>query len=512
MRFLDPRAAVSSLLGRVRRVGLVSLSSLVVSGVSVILFAQNIYTSRPSVDVPNPEDYRQAVFHVGSELSVQSWLAVLGVVFGILSYGLTASCVHFFDCWCSWRASRVGGQGLDYARYLNSQPQAPVMAGLWHGFSLYVLCRYIFVALTIAASIGYKFAVIEVTTFDNDPVESSQVRLQLPPVRGLLADGTTSPWVGDYPLSVTNRAFFHEQRIWTPEGYTTGDSFRTPLSITLAGWANCSGSFGTLDRGFLVSREIVMVANVTEDNTPNFLTSAVGNWTRVEGGVGWIRGGTSRAVVEYRIQRPGQVQIQWAEAGSWVNDPSDTKVKPVITRLTYEMRLAAAEVRRLVENGSCSRVADESGNSPQFLSFGPAITRTKKADGTVPLNYKLLDAILDSDDIGPREGVSIFVQGVMATWAAELAELNDNGIVFGHAPADAEPFGPENKKDSWNRLLADSKFGYPFFDGRRHAERRGSYYNIAEIFTAVGSIAIVVAVARILLGPPTLTQGPDPFH
>ncbi|KAH6635845.1 hypothetical protein F5144DRAFT_546021 [Chaetomium tenue] len=170
---------------------------------------------------------------------------------------------------------------------LNSPPQAPVVTGLWHGFPIYVLCRYVVVALAVAASIVYKFVVTEVTTFDNNPVESSQVQLQLPLVRGLLADGTTSPWVGDYPLSVASRAFFHEQRMWTPpEGYTTGGSFRTSVSITVAGLADCSGSFGTLDRGFLVSREIVVVANVTEDNTPSFLSSAAGNWTRAEGGGG----------------------------------------------------------------------------------------------------------------------------------------------------------------------------------------------------------------------------------
>lgn len=68
---------------------------------------------------------------------------------------------------------------------------------------------------------------------------------------------------------------------------------------------------------------------------------------------------------------------------------------------------------------------------------------TKYPDGSVPLSYNLLDAILFCDEVGPREGVSAFVDGVMAGWGAQLAELDVSDIRLGHAPPDIEPFGPE---------------------------------------------------------------------
>ncbi|KAH7119306.1 hypothetical protein EDB81DRAFT_815978 [Dactylonectria macrodidyma] len=496
-----------SLVTRIQRVGLLSLTSLLASGIALILFAQNIYTVRRGHSDEAPDDYRQAIFRVGSELSVQSWLAVLGVIFGTLSYGLATAHVHVFDYWCSWRARRATGPGLNYARYLNSQPQAPVVTGLRHGFPVFVVCRYLIAVLGIAASIGYKYVVIEVTYMASEAVEQNQVRLQLPPVRGLLENGTTSPWVGDTPLSGTNRAFLHSQAVWTSWGYETGDSLRPPFDITMVGWANCSGAFHVLDEGFVLTREMVMVANMTEDADEHFVTSEQGDWSRTEGSSGWINGSSSRAIIDYRIVEPGQVQMQWAEMGSWMDDSSGTERQRVERRLTYDMRYAVAEVKRWVSGGSCSPLTDEGGRSnPTFLSTSSMRIRTQNPDGSVSLNYKLLDAILFSDEVGPREGVSAFVHGVMAGWGAQLAELDVSDIRLGHAPPDTEPFGPENTDDSLRSLLTQSTIDYPFLDGTRYAKRRGSYYRVVDYFTALGSIVIVIAVARVAIGPPVLTS------
>lgn len=128
----------------------------------------------------------------------------------------------------------------------------------------------------ITASVGYKFAVIEVTYLASDAIDQNQVPLQLPPVRGLLENGTISPWVGDTPLSGTNRAIFHIQALWTMWDHDIGDSLRPPSNITMVGWANCSGAFSVLDEGFVLTREIVRVANLMEDTDEHFMTSKQG--------------------------------------------------------------------------------------------------------------------------------------------------------------------------------------------------------------------------------------------
>lgn len=87
------RSVLLNLVIRIQRVGLLSLASLLAGGTVLILFALNVKTSG-NIEA---DDIRQGVFRVGSQLSVQSWLAVLGITFGMLSYGLAATYTHGFD-------------------------------------------------------------------------------------------------------------------------------------------------------------------------------------------------------------------------------------------------------------------------------------------------------------------------------------------------------------------------------------------------------------------------------
>jgi hypothetical protein len=229
------------LLTRVRRVGGLSLAALIVGGTILILFAANVLNTKSSSFDDEPSDKSQAVFGVGSQLSPQAWLAVLGVGFGLLSYNFTETYAHVFDTWCSWQASRNKGLGLDYARYLNSMPRVPIMLGLCQGFSVFVLCRYIIMTLGITASVGYKFAVIEGTV---------ETREQLPPLRGLemerQAPGSVTPrcWrpIEHFSINrpslpdnlVTIRATpcaHHSPSLWSA-GQTTAVSF---MSLTRGG-------------------------------------------------------------------------------------------------------------------------------------------------------------------------------------------------------------------------------------------------------------------------------------
>lgn len=491
---------------RIQRVGVLSLASLVAGGIVLILFAQNVYIAPGAL---HAYDYRQGVFRVGSELSIQTWLAVLGVAFGMLSFGLSATYTHVFDWWCSWRARRAAGKGLEYARYLNSQPQAPVILGLYHGFPVAVLCRYLVAALAIAASVGYKFAVIHVKYGIQESLPVEQVRLRLPPVRGI-ENGTASPWLADGPLLAKNRAFFHTFAVWTLGGYEVGDAFRVPVNISMVGWANCSGLFSGQDHGVLVTREIIMVANMTEEGREVFMTSEQGNWARIEtSSGGWIPGSSERAVVDYRIAEPGKVQIQWARSGNWKDDAAGTQRQQVERRLTYDMYYAVAEVVRLVNNGSCDYLGDEDGRAgPKIMSRSSSPIITRFSNGSVPLNQKFVEAILYGDEGAPREGVSAVIRGVTAGWAVQLAEMETADFRIGHAPPYSEPFGEEAVEDTWRQLAALGNFGvdYPYYDGYRTDRRTGSYMKAADAFFGLGILAIILAAARIAIGPPLLTS------
>lgn len=384
------------------------------------------------------------------------------------------------------------------------------MSGLYHGFPVAVLCRYLVAALAVAASVGYKFVVVIPVTYGiEETLPLEHVQLRLPPLRGI-ENGTASPWLAEGPLLATNRAFFHYQRntSWG-RGYDMGDALRVPFNISMVGWANCTGLFNGQDHGVLVTREIIMVASMTEESGQVFMTSHQGEWARIQtSSQGWINGSNARAVIDYRIVEPGKVQIQWTKPGSWTEDAAGSQAQPVERRLTYDMNYAVAEVRRRVrDGGSCSHLSDENGGpGPDIMARSLSPIKTRFANGSVPLNLKLIEAILYNDESGPREGVSAFVRGVMAGWAAQLADMETAEFRLGHAPAHAEPFGEERTGDTWRVVLAQSTVDYPWFTGFRVGWRTGCYLQVAEGLFAAGILAIILAVVRIVMGPPLLTS------
>jgi hypothetical protein len=487
---------------RIRRVGALSLASLVVGGVMLILFARNVGSSDASnIFNQRTKDSRQGVFRFGSQLSIQSWLAILGATFGLLSHGLAATHTHLFDSWSSWRATRCDEDpGLDYACYLNTQAQAPVMLGFFHGFSFFVLLRYVVVALCIAASVGYKFAVVEVTYEGYEAIHVDQVQLRLPPLRGI-ENGTTSPWVSDDPMLDRNRAFIHEV------SYGEESALRAPRAITMVGLANCSGVFHALDSGTLLTREVVMIA--TEEGTSYGranVTSNPGEWMRAESSTaGWFNESSERAVIDYRIAEPGTVQIQWARRGSWADDGSGTQQQRIEWRVTYRIRYAVVEVPRWVENSSCSHVFEYSSH---LLAESELPIRTQSANGSVPINDRLLAGLLYTGGTGPRDGISAILRGIMAGWGAQTAETGPHDDIppLGHAPDNHEPFGKERTESAYRTRHAKSRVEYPFYKGERAGKQTGSYYAAAEAFMGIGITAIVIALARVAIGPPLLTS------
>ncbi|KAK3361795.1 hypothetical protein B0T24DRAFT_537809, partial [Lasiosphaeria ovina] len=261
----------------------------------------------------------------GSYIQVQSWLAILGVGFGMLSYGLSESYIHVFDLWCSRQASR--SPGLNYARYLNSQPRAPVIVG-FRGFPAFVLLRYFIIVLSIPASVAYKFSIFAFRVTAYEHLDVSSVRLSLPPVQALLGNSTASPWLSDRPLGM-NRAFIHDQdsgQDILEEGVM---AIYFPRAIVMVGLAECGGTFQDSDLGNLYTREVVMLANRTDEVGEFVMTADQQDWARV---VNVITGdptsvGRNGLVLDYRMADTGGIQIQWAEMGSWLaNGSSEQKV------------------------------------------------------------------------------------------------------------------------------------------------------------------------------------------
>ncbi|KAK3321719.1 hypothetical protein B0H66DRAFT_601202 [Apodospora peruviana] len=187
---------------RLRRLGVLSFTSLLAGGAILIFFGANVLTGKrlrgQTLDASKIKG--QEPFTIGSHLSVKSWLAVAGRK--IISPSQSSQHDAAIGC-----GSYGGGGGLDYARYLNSQPRPPVTPlGFRAGYPTFILLRYLVVVLGTAASIGYKFTVINVTVLRNDPLDVSQVLLKVPPLRalesGVLPEDTSNMSAASPPYAI----------------------------------------------------------------------------------------------------------------------------------------------------------------------------------------------------------------------------------------------------------------------------------------------------------------------
>ncbi|KAM7222513.1 hypothetical protein V8F06_002007 [Rhypophila decipiens] len=502
------------LITRAQRVGGLSLSALFVGGTTLVFFCINSSTTyrRPN-DAVIGYDYTKAVFRVGADWGVETWLSILGVIFGLLSFGYVGTYTHMFDLWCSFRSTSCSS-GLDYARYLNSQPYAP-----------------------------------------------SLVTLQVPPMRALLQNGTTSPWLGDSAHSSTNRAFLHQHQ---GSGFEIDDHLIPPTSIVMVGWADCGDTFDVQDEGMLYTREIIMVADQRETSVEDGEAFMSTNHT------GWLRGGSSSpkwasngtkqsqgVVIDYRISEPGTVDIRWAENGTWVHNGS--LKQPIAQSLSYNVHLTVGVVQRAVSGGDCSTVSDQDGSlsSVRIVVNGTATVNTERYGEPLQLYKSWIEAMLLDSQASPREGVGALLRSIMAEWGMQLQDIhtssNNSNVRLGHAPLNPprRPFSPIhlsssqassnstlNPTQNWineteypasltpfisisGPLWNHTKFSttpvdigssrnihvrYPVYSGTRATGQAGSYYNVTFLFGVLAVITYLVIVIRMALGPAELTS------
>ncbi|KAK3330039.1 hypothetical protein B0H66DRAFT_611269 [Apodospora peruviana] len=430
---------------------------------------------------------------------------------------------------CSYRSTR--SPGLNYARYLNSQPNAPVLIG-FRGFKFWVVCRHVVTALGITASITYKFAVVKLSAEALQHLDESSIRLHIPPVKAVLEDGTASPWLSDGPSLGTSHAFLHQKDSLLEQNEILP---QPPARIVMVGWADCNDTFNFLDSGILYTREIVIVAHKSEDNTAGETTMTLdqADWLRVEDSNSRWLNTSSGVVVDYRVSKPGSVEIRWAERGDWLHDSSQQQ--KVARKLTYDMHFAVTVVRRFVSNGGCSRLSDRDGGllAARFVVNSRIPVHTGNDRDPLVRNHNWINAfIVDNPSIaGPISSVSGLIRNVMAGWGTQLWEQNAS-LRLGHVPKDplswqfsgednnasafynASSFlwdGPQFPTSDYHGLdlfAMENKvlLEYPVFSGIRATTQTGSYLKAAFVFLLLGLFAFVIVVVRVLLGPAELTS------
>ncbi|CRK25114.1 hypothetical protein BN1723_013498 [Verticillium longisporum] len=489
-----------------QRLGILSLASLFVGG-SVL-----IDVGRRTTDEGAHNDAFK-ILRPGAHLGVQVWLAILGVGFGLLAYGFHEAYNHFFDWTCTRMAQSA--EGLNYGRYLNSLPRAPVSYG-FRGFPWLITFRNIVIISGTAASVGYKFAIREVPDSSfSKALPQEQVILQPPPLQ-ITTNGTVAPWLADTHNSETSRSFLHGFRNDDPEHR------RDPPSIVvMMATSNCNWNIQLEDQGNLYEREFVLIANQSthqdQEPPPAMPREAPDGWRRMRtansdwpagSGDQWDNANRSQAVVDYRIGSSQVIEMRWAPAELWDNPTSSsTESIPAARHLTYEVRYAVRNAQRTIQRGDCATMKNVLDFVNSYSTTAEdLLTSLLSVDDEAPqvreqqLSFSehhgpWIDALLQLSDTTSADVASTFLRLALTYIASEAMGQNYH---VGHVPLGETPFGPEPG-------FSQNREGVYMNIWRKNGSV-GCHYVAAKAFIALGCLAILVGLTRIVIGPPQLTS------
>ncbi|KAF9769360.1 hypothetical protein IL306_013232, partial [Fusarium sp. DS 682] len=193
----------------------------------------------------------------------------------------------------------------------------------------------------------------------------------------------------------------------------------------MTGFLRCSGQLSNVTLGNIYSREIVLVANITEEDPKGFFMyrtpidaerafSTAKEWLDLYSSpdFDFDKPNNSEIAVDFTMSRADQVLIQWANTDPW-NDDYDAAL-PVARRITYTMHYAVAEVRREVHAKSCARLVDPQ-DPVQIFSFdnSPPISKEKSEDPYNTVYLKWIIPMIATWAGDARTGVSSIVQVAM---------------------------------------------------------------------------------------------------
>ncbi|KAK4457200.1 hypothetical protein QBC42DRAFT_236897 [Cladorrhinum samala] len=495
------------------RVGGLSLPSLFLGGVVLIFFATNTlsgdHDDRTQYQNYTPEpDHSQSSavpLRVGSHLPVQFWLAVLGAAFGLLSYGLSGAYIHVFDWWCA-RQAQPSGPGLDYSLYLNSQPRAPGFG--FKGFKLFAVLKNTLTVLEIAGSVGYKFAVVQVTGEGGFHVPESTVVLHVPKADAFLTDGSASPWLGDMnPRWGNINRMFRSQDLRGEAGVgpiANGNIPQPPRMIVMTSQGDCGNTtFDIRDQGFIDTLEVVLVATQTTSRPSSESISAIDaeRWARVERAQsGWFDGSSRGVVVDYQIDSFNFLHVRWTEAPDRnTNSTAGLQEQRATKQIMYSMALSFAVVRRKVVSGGCSQLL-----TTDLIVEGIAALNAERkilsSDFILP-NKHWIAAVIQESNTTPLEGIGVIVRNAMVALLPEITLASNHSL--GHQPSLLEN-GTMSVR--WWKPPRQWASDYPYYYGTKVSYQIGSYDGAAVTFMIIGISACCIAIARLFLGPVALTS------
>lgn len=402
---------------------------------------------------------------------------------------------------------------MDYGRYLNTLPRAPVVYGI-RGFPVFATLRYGVFLLTVAASVGYKFGLAEGSADIYEAVDAGLIVPSVQQYAGGKAElGADMPWFQDRIPSGRATCFYHHMRSLTagpPTRFMSGSVCR--VDFVPEGRDSASGR--------LISREVVMLAQKSEDEG-NFTMSQDNGWIEVRSSsrAGWhgVPEG-DRVVVQYRSSSRGEVQVQWGKLGPGYINGSSEQSEPVAKREPYKMHYAVAEVERQFRGPGFTDWSDS--DRCLFLRTFPsmpirvlsvddssnhlndlAVLNSSTTNAAMERIQPWLDALVSDEDTIANTGVSVVVRVFMSVKATE--DMNARRASLRRLDADDQSFGLEDI----SKAARPPNFPYLYFIGYRDELHNvaGCYRTVVTTFIIMGVLAILTMILRLVVGPAKVT-------
>lgn len=132
---------------------LLAASSILIMIYSSLMFANGTYSNHRRTSV-------HPALYIGGHLSIQAWLAIVGVEFSLLGTVVIPRMVAVFIS--KYLTKRLTGDGMLLSTLLNLHPSAPMQTQLRWGMKRVMFLRLLVIILAGTGSILYKFSFVTV--------------------------------------------------------------------------------------------------------------------------------------------------------------------------------------------------------------------------------------------------------------------------------------------------------------------------------------------------------------
>lgn len=539
--------AITFNMNRIDRLGPFSLMALFFGSLSLVLIATNFILGKDFTEIStgsgldnsenkawtlsltDPLRRARSSRYAGS-VPLQYWLIIVGFCISSTLYGLSNAWIHLFDAICTFRAQGrffwKKKEGLDYGRYLNSLPNAPVMNGLRSGFWGMVIMKFGLILLGALFTAAYKLFFFGLPRDISGPFNGDAIHWTNP-MSDLDKFGIFNP----SPLFMDKKLVY---------GSTTAFMFgQWPAYLGMAAVPECrkTGVFDGTDYGEIHTFELIMMATKRNTSAPHYMTgrpkdlpltsshrllvedpAQMEGWGEILEATDGIENGpgSSSVIIEYSLHQEGWFEIEWTRYFDGWNCDRNPKIRcndsnhQLLGYSAYDITIGTGHIQRSVSYGTCTEVTKTPTDMRSISKRIPYLDLTWFSSNNglgpkhrIPEDFvHWIKTIATAPRASPDEVIAVLTKWALLL-ASRAATADNPWVPLGLlTPQNAKRVGYTPPPD------IENPFNSMTFSGRKASMGTTLIcYNWAIwVMMWIGITGLVIFCLRILLGPPEMTS------